>query len=258
MRGTSDGWRWGDMVTLLGLLVYALRPSLPAPILGAAGAALLTICVRPLPGDGRFSRPARATLGALCLYPLVPGVWRIWPAYLLVPIAAALLLGFAAGFGRDFLAALQRGQLGRSEWRLIALIAFVAAVALIGWAVLLQPDLTRLRAMVPHWPLLWLIGAGAAFSIVNAIMEEIVWRGILQRWLMTLMAPFVAVAVQAASFGAGHYHGFPSGSVGIVLAAIWGGMIGALAVRSRGLLAPIVAHVAADAVIFGVLAGALG
>ena len=43
---------------------------------------------------------------------------------------------------------------------------------------------------------------------------------------------------------------------GIGLAAIWGAMIGALALRSQGLLAPIVAHIAADAVIFAVLASA--
>jgi membrane protease YdiL (CAAX protease family) len=41
------------------------------------------------------------------------------------------------------------------------------------------------------------------------------------------------------------------------LAAMWGAMIGALALRSRGLAAPVVAHIAADAVIFAVLAGAL-
>jgi len=253
----GHGWRWGDMITLLGLVVYALRPGLPLFVMGAAGAALMAACIRPLTGDDRFSRPARAMVGGLCLYLAVAGSWRIWPAYLLVPIAGALGLAFAAGFGRDFLAALKRGRLRRSEWALIALIAIVAASALVTWVTLFQPDLTRLRGMVPEWPLLGLIGAGAAFSVVNAILEEIVWRGILQRWLTTFMTPWAAVAVQAASFGAAHYAGFPSGAVGIGLAAIWGAMIGGLALRSQGLLAPIVAHVAADAVIFAVLAGAL-
>ena len=181
----------------------------------------------------------------------------MWPVYLLIPIAGAFALAFAAGFGRDFLAALARGRLRRTEWGLIALIAVVAAIALVAWVALFQPDLTRLRAMIPEWPLLGLIGAGATFSIVNAILEEIVWRGILQRWLTTFLAPPVAVAVQAASFGAAHYSGFPSGAAGIFLAAVWGAMIGALALRSKGLLAPIVAHVAADMVIFAVVAGAL-
>jgi membrane protease YdiL (CAAX protease family) len=249
--------RWGDLVTILGLVVYALRPTLPGVVVGAVGAAMLAACIRPLPGDERFSRPARALIGGLCLYLAVAGSWRVWPAYMLIPIAGAFAFAWAAGFGRDFLAALERGRLGRTEWVLIALIAVAAAIALVAWVVLFQPDLTRLRAMLPEWPLLGLIGAGATFSIANAILEEIVWRGILQRWLMTFMAPSAAVAVQAVSFGAAHYAGFPSGAIGIVLAATWGAMIGGLALRSKGLLAPIVAHVAADAVIFAVLAGAL-
>ena len=249
--------RSGDLITLLGLVVYALRSVLPTFAMGAAGAALLAASVRALPGDGRFSRSARAMVGGLCFYVAVAGPWRMWPAYMLVPIAGALGLAFAAGFGRDCLAALDRGRLGRTEWGLIALIATVAAIALVAWVALFQPDLTRQRGMLPHWPLFWLIGAGAAFSILNAILEEIVWRGVLQRWLMTFMAPFAAVGVQAASFGAAHYAGFPSGAVGIGLAAVWGAMIGGLALRSRGLLAPIMAHVAADAFIFAVLAGAL-
>lgn len=249
--------RWGDLITILGLVVYALRPVLPALLIGLAGAALLAGCFRPLPGDGQFSRPARAMVGGLCFSVAVGASWRIWPAHPLVPIAGALGLAFAAGFGRDFLAAIERGRLGRMEWGLIALIAIAAAIALVAWVVLFEPDLTRLRRMLPEWPLLGLIAAGATFSIVNAIMEEIIWRGILQRWLTSFMAAPAAVAVQAASFGAAHYAGFPSGAVGIALAAIWGAMIGGLALRSRGLLAPIGAHVAADAVIFAVLAGAL-
>lgn len=193
----------------------------------------------------------------MCLYPAVAGPWRIWPAYLLVPIFGAVGLAFAAGFGRDSLATLQRGRLRRFEWAVIALIAVVAAIALIGWVALLEPDLSRLRGMLPAWPLLGLVAAGAGFSLVNALMEEIVWRGIVQRWLLTWMSPWLAVSVQAASFGAAHYAGFPSGGIGIGLAATWGAMIGALALRSGGLIAPIIAHIAADAVIFAVLAGAL-
>jgi membrane protease YdiL (CAAX protease family) len=111
--------------------------------------------------------------------------------------------------------------------------------------------------MLPQWPVLGLLAAGLTFSIINAILEEFIWRGILLDWLRTRMAPAAAVVVQAASFGAAHYMGFPSGFVGSGLAAIYGVMLGALAVRSKGIGAPIVAHIAADAVIFAVLAGML-
>jgi membrane protease YdiL (CAAX protease family) len=238
-------------------MLFALLPVLPTAVVGAAGAALVSSCIRPLPEDERFSRSARAIVGGLCVHFGLAGAWRIWPAYLVVPLLIALALAFSAGFKRDFLATFKLGRLGQTEWGLIALIAAVAATALIGWVVLLQPDLSRFREMLPDWPLLALIGAGLGFSVINAILEEVIWRGILQRWLMTFMSPLAAVLVQAASFGAVHYNGFPSGVVGMGLAAVWGGMIGGLALRSRGLIAPIVAHIAADVVIFAVVAGAV-
>lgn len=248
---------WGDLATLLGLLLLAVLPLAPAPVLGVAGGILLAGCLRGLPGDGRFSRPARAMTGALCLYLALGRAGMIWPVYLLLPILLALAAGFLAGFGREFLETLARGRLGRTEWVLIGLIAVVAGSALIGWVVLFRPDLSRLQSMLPRWPPAALIGAGVAFSVVNATLEEIIWRGVLQRWLMTFTAPALAVAVQAASFGALHYGGFPSGWVGMGLATIYGLMTGALALRSRGLLAPIIAHIAADAVIFTLLATSL-
>lgn len=254
---TRRGLAVGDAATLAGLVLYALLPVVPGIVLGVAGSGLFLSCLRPLPGDSGFSRPARAIVAGLCVYAGLLRSLYVWPAYLLVPILAATALAFSAGFGRDLLATLDRGRLRRTEWGLIALIAVVAAAALVGWVLLLQPDLSRLAGLLPPWPLLGLIGAGAGFSIVNAVLEEVVWRGILQRWLMTFMSAPAAVFVQAVSFGAAHYNGFPSGFVGMGLATIWGAMIGALAVRSKGLAAPIVAHVAADAVIFAVLAGAL-
>jgi membrane protease YdiL (CAAX protease family) len=230
--------RSGEALTLLGLAIFAFAPVLPKLAVAGAGAALLACCLRPLPADGRFSRPTRAVVGALCLYMLLGSQGMIWPLYLLVPLAAAGALGFAAGFGRDLLAAMERGRLGRTEWALIAVIAVVAGIALVGWTVLFRPDLSRLGAMVPRWPLPGLIAAGLGFSVINALLEEVIWRGILQRWLLTFTAAPVAVAVQALSFGALHYGGFPSGWVGMGLAGVYGLMIGALALRSRGCSRP--------------------
>lgn len=73
------------------------------------------------------------------------------------------------------------------------------------------------------------------------------------RWLKGIAPVPVAVAVQALSFGAAHWNGVPSGWVGIGLAAIYGSMMGASAVVAEGLLAPIIAHIFADIVIFGLV-----
>ncbi len=255
--GLSHRASLGDIATALGLCVYALLPLRPGLILAASGATLLLMCVRALPGDRQFSRAARAIVGALSLYAALAGSWYIWPAYLLVPIIVAVAIGIPAGFGREFPAAASRGRLGRSEWTLIGLIAIVAAVALVSWAVVLQPDLHRQRAMLPQWPMFGLLAAGLGFSVVNAILEEFIWRGLLLRWFRTFASPAVAVVAQAASFGAAHYQGFPSGFVGAGLAGVYGILLGALALRAGGLLAPIIAHIAADAVIFAWLAGNL-
>lgn len=147
--GGRSGVRWGDAATLVGLALYAVRPALPAFLPALAGAALMAACLRPLPGDGRFSRLARAVAGGLCLYTVFGRSWFVWPAYLLVPLLVAVGLALAAGFWRDLLATLERGRLGRTEWSLIALISALAGAALIGWVALFQPDLSRVREMLP-------------------------------------------------------------------------------------------------------------
>jgi membrane protease YdiL (CAAX protease family) len=245
---------WGDVAALLGLGIYALLPMRPGPVLAAVGIALLLASFKALPGDRAFSRAARAVVGTLSLYAALAGAWYIWPAYLLAPLLLAGLFGYFAGFGRSFLAAMRRGRLGRAEWAAIGLVALIAAAALVGWVALLQPDLSRQRAMLPEWPLIGLVAAGMTFSIVNAILEEFIWRGVLLDWLRTFMPGAAAVLVQAASFGAAHFMGFPSGFAGAALAAVYGVMLGALALRAGGLLAAIIAHIAADAVIFTLLA----
>ncbi len=149
------------------------------------------------------------------------------------------------------------GRLGRRESLLILVIASTAGVALLAWVEIVEPDLSKFRSMLPRWPIAALVLAGLGFSIVNAILEEFLWRGVIQNWLLSITTRSWAVAVQALSFGAAHYLGFPGGAVGAVLATLYGAMVGALALRSGGLLAPIVAHIGADAVIFALVAGSL-
>ena len=56
----------------------------------------------------------------------------------------------------------------------------------------------------------------------------------------------------AVLFGAAHWAGFPSGWVGMGMAAGWGLALGVIRIRSRGILIPYLVHVSANAVI-GVL-----
>ena len=59
--------------------------------------------------------------------------------------------------------------------------------------------------------------------------------------------------LQATSFGVARAHGFPRGVTGVLLAGVWGYLLGLLRQRTGGLLAPVLAHVVADGTIAYVL-----
>lgn len=131
--------------------------------------------------------------------------------------------------------------------------AAVTPVALGLWLRLAHPDVSDLVRAVPNLPLPLLAAGGAAFALINAALEEVIWRGVFQSRLAELFGSPWAIAIQAASFGITHAHGFPRGLVGVVLAGVWGGMLGLLRQRAGGLLAPVLAHIVADATIATIL-----
>lgn len=92
--------------------------------------------------------------------------------------------------------------------------------------------------------------AGHGFSLVNAAVEEAIFRGVLQTALERVNGPLVAIVLQAVAFGVLHVLGVPTGIVGAIMAGAWGLLLGVMRWRTKGLLAPYVAHVAADATIF--------
>jgi hypothetical protein len=109
--------------------------------------------------------------------------------------------------------------------------------------------------MIPAGTAPWLIALGAVgFSMCNAAVEESVWRGVLLQGLQSVGPRGAAVILQAISFGVAHIHGFPRGAVGVVLAAVYGVMMGVIRLRSEGMLAPWIAHVFADLTIIAILA----
>jgi len=100
--------------------------------------------------------------------------------------------------------------------------------------------------------------AGAALLLlafgVAAVVEEVAFRGVLQRWLVGRMAPAVAVPAQAALFAAWHLQ---PGQ--LLSTALYGLVLGALTVHRGGLWPAVVAHLvlnAAGAALF--LAGVTG
>lgn len=138
---------------------------------------------------------------------------------------------------------------GGVPWLPTILCAAVTPIALVAWVRLMSPDLRDLLSQIPQveWPM-FLAGA-VLFTFVNAIGEEVIWRGLFTDRLASMFSPLTAIVIQGVSFGAQHAQGVPRGLVGMGLAGIWGIMLGWLRKSSGGILAPILAHLVADATI---------
>lgn len=193
------------------------------------------------------SAPARAVaILAACLVASTQTGW-IWQAVMALALAAYALLG-------RFVPATQppAGSLspGRLPWEWIALVGGVTPGALLAWLLLTNPDLSDITSSpLLKVPRVWLFLGAAAFVVLNATMEEVIWRGVLQPSLTAGWGARAAIVIQGVSFGLQHAHGFPRGILGVLMAAVWGVMLGGLRRHSQGLAAPLLAHLVADATI---------
>jgi hypothetical protein len=104
----------------------------------------------------------------------------------------------------------------------------------------------------------WLLPlAGVAFALVNSAVEEAIFRGIfLQALDSAVGAGIISLVIQAVIFGWLHYSevGCPKGLVGVAMAFVYGLLLGYLRYRSRGMLAPWLAHVGTDIAVFTIVA----
>lgn len=249
----SNPARWA---AILCVVAFGLRPVLPPIML--CGIAALAIVISLAARAGPAGDRGVATLfGALALYAGLAGDWFVWPAYFLLPLLFAFGAASIAGFA-DAYRGLSAGRLGRGEIVSIVVIALLTLTALSTWVIAFRPDLSHARSMLPDWSPAGLVAAALVFSIGNAVLEEVIWRGVLLGWMCRFLSPVPAIGLQAISFGAAHYFGVPSGLVGVALATLYGLMLGWLAWRSQGLVAAIVAHVAADLCIVVIVAAGTG
>ena len=177
----------------------------------------------------------------------------IWPLHFIIPLLLALLITFSKNFTNTFQKVFYKGRVGSIEYIWIFVFAVISSLSLIAWLKLEKPDLSQIQGLIPDVSPIILIFAGAVFALVNAILEEAIWRCLILNWLRTQMRVQFAVVLQAISFGISHWNGLPSGMFGIILATIYGLMLGYLAVRSKGILAPILTHIITDVCVFTIL-----
>lgn len=252
MTETAPSTKQDRLLAPVAVAIYGA-----ATFVGAPAVLALSLVLAGLALWGGLSRPCTwsiASFGAIaCALFAIPRFASTWPLPLLVALGAWVLLVRRAPEGLLLGRWFPRGRPDRFTWVLTVAFVVVASVALGTWFRLARPDVEDLRARIPQLPVVALIAVGLGFSVANALAEELVYRGIVFGALERAWGARLALVIQALAFGLAHIHGFPRGWIGVALATVYGLMTGILRVRSRGLLAPLVAHVAADATIFGIL-----
>ncbi|MEY8767747.1 CPBP family intramembrane glutamic endopeptidase [Francisella philomiragia] len=135
-------------------------------------------------------------------------------------------------------------------WLAVALVSVVASISLVVWGILTSEltgigeatsqELAKLSTIV----ILMLILIGA---LLNAIVEEVVFRGIIQTELTKVFNISVTIFLQAFLFAGFHYAGgFPNGLIGFAMTFVYAFALGVMRYKVKGLLAPIITHTFAD------------
>jgi membrane protease YdiL (CAAX protease family) len=143
------------------------------------------------------------------------------------------------------------GDIDRMAVLLIIATGVISSSALLLWAFRADNlgagiDMVRKFARFPK-SLIFAVGV-PIFALVNALTEEVVFRGVMQAALnAAFQRSYIVLVLQASAFAAFHFAaGFPNGYTGYAMAFVFGLMMGYLRERTQGLLAPYCAHVAAD------------
>ena len=142
------------------------------------------------------------------------------------------------------------GRLAAADLWMVAAVVLTSASVLLVFFRVAPPRLGTGASLLTTLTPVSLVIAGLAFALLNALVEEVLFRGAVLHHLGDLLGGWTAALVQALAFGMLHLNGYPYGPAGVALAAVYGLMLGAMRLRSGGLLAPWIAHVLTDLVIF--------
>jgi membrane protease YdiL (CAAX protease family) len=174
-----------------------------------------------------------------------------WPLNLVGPLAVYLIMYWRWPRFSDSTHWLIRGTFTKTAIAWMIPTILISSAGLLGWVFLFHPDLSNLARMVRLGGTLQLLAVGIAFSVFNAIWEEFILKGIAWNSLQLVFRRNWQINTsQAALFGLFHFSGFPRGWVGVLMAALYGLVLGIIREVSAGLLVPIVTHIFADATIF--------
>ena len=261
-----------------------MKGLIESPPLGSPGARLITLGVlvffaihlsihRAAPG-WLLASLFLLTLAALCiravqpfhfsllcslwlLIPLIAPALSKWPFYKVTPLAVyAGVLAMSRHLRKSVLW-FRAGRLGIDTWLFVSLVVVASSGALVVWNLICRPDLAACRANIPPMPFWLLPLAGVSFALLNSAVEEAIFRGVMLQALDSAVgAGIISLMIQAVFFGWLHYSdvGCPKGLVGVVMASVYGLILGYLRYRSSGILAPWLAHAGTDLAVFTLVA----
>lgn len=151
-------------------------------------------------------------------------------------------------------------KIGRITLATSAVTLAVMVTAVIVLFLIPQDRFPREFAQVlPFRTTLGIFVSGVLFALINATIQELVFRGVLFDPLESIWGRWIAILLSAFVFGIGHLLTVKSRIIGAGLASLafdFGVALGFLRAWSGGLALPIVAHVAADiAVVYRAMHG---
>jgi len=204
--------------------------------------------------DRKFARTLHACLFFAALGATVVGLAPpSWPWYLLLPMLAYAGVVLAIPLLRRTAPRLKIGRTGGPPLTCAIVLAITTSAVLVAFHLLARPNIAELATKLPPSLFGSVILAGVVFSLVNAAMEELVFRGLLWAIVAEEWNERIALVLTSLMFGVLHLHGYPPGPLGAVLAGLYGFALGFLRRWTGGIGLALACHVFADATVFGLL-----
>ena len=182
----------------------------------------------------------------------------ILPIYLMVPLyqnpmfatLVITLIISALMYGKQVFGLLDFGKIKNIKiWFAIIFVSAIASTSLVLWGLWtdnLGVGAAAIQEFKQHSVILILV-LMPVLSLVNAIVEETVFRGIIQTELSAIFNIYIAIFLQAFLFAAFHYAGgFSNGVMGFAMTFVYACALGVMRFKVKGLLAPIITHWMAD------------
>ena len=138
----------------------------------------------------------------------------LWPWPLALPLLTYGAIVAAIGPLRRTAPRIAIGRIGGWPLLYATVLGPAAMAVLVGFQAIMQSDLRDLAAKLP---VAWfgnLFLAGVCFSVFNAALEELIFRGILWDAIADEWNGGVALVATTLLFGIGHLQGYPPGLIG--------------------------------------------